>query len=176
VRDSRPDPIFLQMGIMMKGIGRDMQAVFLVCVQAALIMGLMLSGTPSGMAAGSVTPCVHADSTQTESTKIHTSAPGHVNNRVTKTFDMNMLIGRLKKTDAIGMFTKLVLRSDALDIMDMIKAYNRHVTRYSLKDLRAQFDGLVLKVLALLNDDPKLARDISLARENIWKNLLEVKA
>jgi len=92
-----------------------------------------------------------------------------------KTFDMSVLIERLKETDAIGMFTKLALRSDALDIMDMITAYNKHMDRYSLKELRARFDGLLLKVMALLDDDPGLSRDISLAREEIWKSLLTHK-
>ena len=56
--------------------------------------------------------------------------------------------------------------------MDMIKAYRQHLTRYSLQELHARFNGLLLKVLALLDDDPELARDISLARDNIWNSLL----
>jgi len=98
-----------------------------------------------------------------------------VTDAMAKTFDMNVLIERLKETDAIGMFTKLALRSDALDLMAMIKAYNKHMDRYSLKELRARFDGLLLKVMALLDDDPGLSRDISLAREDIWKSLLTNK-
>lgn len=93
-----------------------------------------------------------------------------------KTFDMKELIARLKETQAIGFFTKLAIRSDALDLVAMVKAYRRHAAAYSLRELRARFDGLLLKVLALLNGDPKLARDIYLARECIWKSLLEVKA
>ncbi len=93
-----------------------------------------------------------------------------------KPFGMHILIERLKKTDALGVFTKLAIRSDALDLMDMVKVYNKHRASFSLKELRARFDGLVLKVLALLDDDPKLSRDIYLARERIWKSLLEVKA
>jgi len=170
---------------MMKDIGRNMKAVFPACVQAAVFAGFMLSGMPFGMTASAGAPCAHPGLTQTDSTRIHHSTSGHVDSHAAMTgrreaepFDMNVLIERLKKTDAIGMFTKLALRSDALDIMDMIKAYNRHIARYSLKELRARFNGLVLKVLALLDDDPMLSRDISLAREKIWKSLLtqEVKA
>ncbi|MDQ6957587.1 MAG: hypothetical protein Q9M24_00575 [Mariprofundaceae bacterium] len=95
---------------------------------------------------------------------------------VVKTFGMDVLIERLKKTDAIGMFTKLALRSDALDLMKMVKAYNKRMAKYSLQELRARFSGLMLKVLALLDDDPGLSKDINLAREDIWKSLLEVKA
>jgi len=207
--------------MMMKDIGRGVQMAFPACVQAAVITVLMLSGMPSCVADGSVTPEVSPESTQ-----ISTSTPGHMGNHidvikgksmnagksekipkvgntkqkpakkhnvssppladhgkstpngvqpVVKNFDMHVLIERLKKTDAIGMFTKLALRSDALDMMDMIMAYNKHMARYSLKELRARFDGLLLKVMALLNDDPKLARDISLAREDIWKSLLTNK-
>ncbi len=90
--------------------------------------------------------------------------------------DINELIERLKRTHAIGMFTKLAIRSDALDLMDQVKAWREHRRDCSLKDIRARFDGLLLKVLALLDDDPALARDISRAREDIWRSLLEVKA
>lgn len=105
----------------------------------------------------------------------HDKSDSRVKKPAEKPFNMDVLIERLKKTDAIGMFSKLVLRSDALDLMDMVKAYNKHRAKYSMKELRARFNGLVLKVLALLNDDPKLARDISLARECIWRSLLEVR-
>jgi len=206
---------------MMKYIGRNVRTVLPLCVQAAVITGLMLLGIPSGVADGSVTPDArpesaqtniltsghvdrHADATGDKSVKAgkseetgkaggmnHQTAPGRagisrqgadhgkstpkVVKPVVKTFDMSVLIERLKKTDAIGMFTKLALRSDALDMMDMITAYNKHMARYSLKELRARFDGLLLKVMALLDDDPGLSKDISLAREEIWKSLLTNK-
>ncbi len=90
-------------------------------------------------------------------------------------FNMDVLIERVKKTDAIGVFSKLALRSDALDLMGMVKAWRRHVKKLSLDDVRSQYDGLLLKILALLNGDPALSRDISMAREQIWQSLLEVK-
>jgi len=93
-----------------------------------------------------------------------------------KYFDMDALIERIKDSNAIGMFTKLALRSDALDIVDLIKVYRRQANRMSLNEVRARFDGLLLKVLVLLDDDPVLSRDISMSREGIWKSLLEVKA
>lgn len=93
-----------------------------------------------------------------------------------KSFSMDELIERLKKTDAIGFLTKLTLRSDALDLVKMVKEYKRHDSPYSLSQLHARFNGLLLKVLALLDDDPKLSKDISQARNEIWKNLMEVKA
>ncbi len=91
-------------------------------------------------------------------------------------FDMERLIRRLKESDAIGVFTKLALRSDALDLIELVKAWRRHADDLSLRDIRARYEGLLLKVLALLDDDPALSRDISMAREDIWNSLLEVKA
>jgi len=93
-----------------------------------------------------------------------------------KHFDMDALIERIKHSHAIGMFTKLALRSDALDMVDLIRAYRQKANRMSLDEVRARFDGLFLKVLALLDDDPVLSREINMSREGIWKSLLEVKA
>jgi len=91
-------------------------------------------------------------------------------------FNMDALIERLKNSDAIGVFTKLALRSDAMDVVDEVKNWREHKGRMSLSEIRARFDGLLLKVLALLDDDPALSADISMARDNIWNSLLEGKA
>jgi hypothetical protein len=93
-----------------------------------------------------------------------------------KSFNMNALIERIKESHAIGVFTKLALRSDALDLVDLFKAYRQKANHITLAELRARFDGLLLKALALLDDDPTLSHDISMAREGIWNSLLEVKA
>jgi hypothetical protein len=92
-------------------------------------------------------------------------------------FDMNTLIERLKQTKAIGVLTKLVLRSDVNDLIDEVKLYKQTKgTESQLERIKAHFNGLLLKVLALLNDDPKLAQDIQRARDNLWQHLMEVKA
>jgi len=212
----------LQADMVMKCIGKNMRAVFFMCIQGVVITALMLLRMPSGVADGSATPDVplkseqisvstpshmashtkitndqsihigksgkmpKADNVDDKSMKKHVSLPLPSDNHgesipkvvqpIIKAFDMHVLIERLKKTDAIGMFTKLALRSDALDLTDMVNAYHKHMAGYTLKELHARFNGLLLKVLALLDDDPGLARDISLAHENIWKSLLEVKA
>jgi len=101
--------------------------------------------------------------------------PTRVQSKQAPKFDMDGLISRLKKSHAIGIFTKLALRSDALDLIDLVKAWRRHMRKISLQEVRARYNGLLLKVLALLDDDPELSRDISLARESIWKSLMEVK-
>jgi len=91
--------------------------------------------------------------------------------------NMDALIERLKKTDAIGFFTKLAIRNDVMDFTAMVKRYRRQaVLKARIQDVRARFEGLFLKIVALLEKDPALSRDIYLARENIWKHLVEEKA
>ncbi|MCI0422081.1 MAG: hypothetical protein L0312_23110 [Acidobacteria bacterium] len=92
-----------------------------------------------------------------------------------KGFDLDMLTERLKQTSAIGVFTKLAINSDATDLIDAVKKYRKlAVLQAKRAEVRSRFDGLVMKLLALLEDDPQLARNIYLAREQIWLSLLEV--
>ncbi|MGH8652338.1 MAG: hypothetical protein ACREYE_09265 [Gammaproteobacteria bacterium] len=92
-----------------------------------------------------------------------------------KGFDLDMLTERLKQTSAIGVFTKLAINSDATDLIDGVKKYRKlAVLQTKLAEVRSRFDGLVMKLLALLEDDPQLARNIYVAREQIWSSLLEV--
>jgi len=84
---------------------------------------------------------------------------------------------RLKNTDAIGFFTKLAIRNDIVDLMDEIKQYRKKsMLKAKMKEIRASFDGLLLKIIALLEEDPNLSRDLYVGRESIWESLLEVKA
>ncbi len=185
VRDSRPDPIFSD-------------SMFF-CARTLVVAGMVIFALPAAAACGSAAashaqkqpgaveqqavteqengeaPARHDNATSENDN--HHARPARLDDLKSvrspvRPFDMDVLIERLKQTDAIGVFTKLAIRSDALDMMAMVKAYRRHLAKYSLKELRARFNGLLLKVLALLNDDPKLSRDIYLARECIWKSLL----
>jgi hypothetical protein len=90
---------------------------------------------------------------------------------------LDELIERLKNTEAIGLFTKLAIRSDVLDFKSSIDDYRKkgELERY-VGHLRDHFDGLVLKILALLERDPVLSKDIHHARESIWKSFLEAKS
>jgi hypothetical protein len=91
-------------------------------------------------------------------------------------FDLDQLIERLKKSEAIGFLTKLAIRSDVLDFRDRIERYRQQKRLPKLlPELRDRFNGLLLKIMALLEDDPGLAHAIYTAREEIWKSLLEVK-
>lgn len=90
-------------------------------------------------------------------------------------FDVDALSKRLKQTSAIGVLTKLAINSEATDLIDAVKKYRKlAVLEAKLGEIRSRFDGLMMKILALLEDDPSLARDIHVAREQIWSSLLEV--
>ncbi|MDT8375976.1 MAG: hypothetical protein RQ867_04460 [Mariprofundaceae bacterium] len=90
---------------------------------------------------------------------------------------MEQLIERLKNTEAIGFLTKLAIRSDVLDFKQSVESYRKQgVLEENAEMLRGYFNGLLLKILALLERDPALSRDIHLARESIWKSLVEAKS
>ncbi len=91
--------------------------------------------------------------------------------------DMEILTSRLKKTSAIGLFTKLAIRNDVTDLMDNVKRYRKKsILVAKMKEIREAFEGLLFKIIALLEEDPELSRDMYVGRESIWKSLLEVKA
>lgn len=83
--------------------------------------------------------------------------------------DLTTLETRLKETKAIGVFTKITLKNQVDDLLEQFRAYYQGRTKTSLAELRRPYDGLVLKVLSLLQDgDPELARAIVTSREAIW--------
>ncbi len=91
--------------------------------------------------------------------------------------NLDELVERLKKTDAIGILTKLTIRSDVLDFKDIVDSYReRGQLEKHLAELKERFNGLLLKILALLERDPSLSKDIYLARESIWKSFVEAKS
>lgn len=90
---------------------------------------------------------------------------------------LEQLVERLKKTEAIGFLTKLAIRSDVLDFRKSVESYRkRGAFEENAEMLRSHFNGLILKILALLERDQPLSRDVHLARESIWKSLVEVKS
>ena len=122
--------------------------------------------SPNGQQAQPATTAKPSDAKTVESTETK-PAPQ---------LDMDTLIERLKQTQAIGVLTKLVLRSDVTDLINEVKLYKKTKgSARQLERIKAHFNGLLLKVLALLDDDPKLAQDIQSARNILWQHLLEVK-
>ncbi|MBL4759819.1 MAG: hypothetical protein JKY80_03060 [Mariprofundaceae bacterium] len=90
---------------------------------------------------------------------------------------MDELVEGLKESKAIGFFTKLAIRSDVLGFRDKVKKIRRNnQLKDKMENIKANFDGLLLKIMALLEKDPDLSKKIYLGRHSIFKSLLEVQA
>jgi hypothetical protein len=88
--------------------------------------------------------------------------------------DLAGLEKRLRDTSAIGVFTKLSLKNQVDDLIAAFKAYHEQRGTVKLDELRERYNGLMLKVLSLLQrDDPPLARDLSASREALWAVLVD---
>lgn len=86
--------------------------------------------------------------------------------------DLDQLETRLRKTKAIGVFTKLELKGQVGDLLDDFEGYHEQDSQLSLEQLEERFDLLVMKLLLLLqDDDPELHRDIADARPTLWATL-----
>jgi type IV secretory pathway VirB10-like protein len=79
---------------------------------------------------------------------------------------------RIKATPAIGTFSKLALKNDIDDLVDDLRGYHEH-HEGDLDDLHQRYEALVLKLLALLEDDePELALALARSRNDIWSRLV----
>ncbi|MEX2430794.1 MAG: hypothetical protein WD645_02610, partial [Dehalococcoidia bacterium] len=79
--------------------------------------------------------------------------------------DLDGLETRLRKTKAIGLFTKLELKSQVNELLDDVENYHQAKSGMSLNQLEEHFNLLVMKLLVLLeNEDPQLHREIARAR------------
>jgi hypothetical protein len=97
------------------------------------------------------------------------ATPSPAKKEASPPLDLTTLETRLKETKAIGVFTKITLKNQVDDLLDQFRAYYQGRAKTSLAELRRPYDGLVLKVLSLLQDgDPELAREIVTSREAIW--------
>jgi hypothetical protein len=66
-------------------------------------------------------------------------------------------------------FTKLSLKNQVDDLLSRLRALHHGQPKPPLTELRQQYDGLLLKVVTLLQDgDPPLASSILSSRESIW--------
>ena len=86
--------------------------------------------------------------------------------------DFKAMEQRLRNTSAIGVFTKLSIKNQVDDLMKAFRTYHSGRTPPTLDDLHQRYDGLLLKVVSLIqNDDPNLASSISASRSAIWERL-----
>jgi hypothetical protein len=100
--------------------------------------------------------------------------PGSASNAPDKpppppSLDLAALEQRLRDTHAVGLFTKLSLKNQVDDLLGQFRAYYRDHRTVPPSELRQRYDGLLLKVLSVLQDgDPPLAAQIWSSREAIW--------
>ena len=88
--------------------------------------------------------------------------------------DIAALKARLRDTKAIGVFTKLALKNQVDDLLQLFRTHYLSGQKNNVATLRQPYDMLVLKVLALIQDgDPSLARILSSSREAIWRILAD---
>jgi len=86
--------------------------------------------------------------------------------------DFKAIEQRLRDTSAIGVFTKLSIKNQVDDLLRAFRAYHAGRTPPTLDDLHQRYEGLLLKVVSLVqNDDPQLASSISASRSAIWERL-----
>lgn len=88
--------------------------------------------------------------------------------------DMEKLETRLRKTKAIGLFTKLELKSQVDELLEEVQDYHEAKSKLSLDQLEERFNLLVMKLMILLqDDDPQLHREIARARPVLWTTLAD---
>ncbi|MBI2360055.1 MAG: hypothetical protein HYV04_14370 [Deltaproteobacteria bacterium] len=90
-------------------------------------------------------------------------------------FDVDDLIERVRNSSAIGVFTKLSLRSQVEGLVEDLRRFHE-VGRNDppLRRLHKRFNLLMMKLMSLLQDrDPKLSSDIYQAREALWSKLAD---
>lgn len=97
-------------------------------------------------------------------------------------FDIDVLIDRMKQTEAIGVISKLSLKNQVDDLLEKAEEIKKKEPDSDISAqksaLREDFEGLILKTVTLLTkgEDFSLAEDIYLAREELWKSIMENKA
>jgi hypothetical protein len=86
--------------------------------------------------------------------------------------DLEALGRRLEQTPAIGVFTKLKLKNEFDDLLGALRAHHAGRPEPTLAELRESYDLLLMKVLALVQEeDAALSRDLLDSREAIWMRL-----
>lgn len=86
--------------------------------------------------------------------------------------DLEMLTIALRETKAIGLIAKLQLKSDVSNILRRIDAWHSGNQKYSLDQLQEQYDLLLMKIAATLQDhDLNLHQKLCNAWGVIWSDL-----
>lgn len=94
--------------------------------------------------------------------------------QATDTMDLDALKYSLRKSKAIGLFTKLELKSQVDELMDDFDHYHRQDSGLSIDQLKDRFGLLLMKLLVLLQDgDPALHANIVNSRAALWETLAD---
>jgi len=127
--------------------------------------------TDSPRIQSSVKPPVTAVLTE-QPQKIKSAAPSVEQQQAS--LDMTALKKRLRETKAIGTFTKITLKNQVDELMNKFQEFHQGRVKTTLAELRQDYDRLLLKVLALLQDgDQQLASAIVASRAAIWGILVD---
>jgi len=79
---------------------------------------------------------------------------------------------RLRDTSAIGVFTKLSIKNEVDELLKEFRGFYAGRIPPTLDDLHQRYDGLLLKVVTLVQSgDAELATSISASRSAIWERL-----
>jgi hypothetical protein len=83
--------------------------------------------------------------------------------------DLKSLEQKLKETKAIGLMTKLTVKNQVDDLVSQFRAFHAGRQPPTLPELRRPYELLLMKLLALLQDEePSLAKALHDSREAIW--------
>ena len=86
--------------------------------------------------------------------------------------DFKAMEQRLRDTSAIGVFTKLSIKNQVDDLLKAFRGFHSGRVPPTLDELHQRYDGLLLKVVTLVqDDDATLASSISASRDAIWEIL-----
>lgn len=89
---------------------------------------------------------------------------------------MTALTNQLKATKAIGVFTKISLKTQVDDLMRKFSDYYQGKPNITMPELRRSYDVLITKVMSLLQEsDKQLAAEVVSSREAIWALLSDRK-
>lgn len=85
---------------------------------------------------------------------------------------LDMLADGLKNSNAVGLFEKLRLKSAIDELINRLKAFHAGARRDSLAQLQEQYDLLMMRIAAALQDkDATLHGQLCNAWEPLWSDL-----
>lgn len=88
--------------------------------------------------------------------------------------DLDALEERIRRTDALGFFTKLSLKNQVDDLLSRFRTYHNGKSDLTIEQLRERYDLLLLKLVSLLaDDDARLSHDIFVSHGSIWNMLAD---